>query len=158
MRRIFLALAAALAAACGPGSPPEALPDVTLAELRQLTGVSVDSPGAAAPYESADAERGRKLFGQCLVCHALAASEGPRQGPHLAEIWGRQTASQAGFAYSDALLNAQFVWGVQAMDAWIANPLGLIQGSQMSFAGLHAARDRRDLIAYMLTDERFFTP
>ena len=36
------------------------------------------------------------------------------------------------------------------MDAWIAKPQDLVPGSKMTFAGMKDAKDRTDLIAYLM--------
>ncbi|MEL7539092.1 MAG: c-type cytochrome [Pseudomonadota bacterium] len=105
---------------------------------------------------SADLRRGEKLFRQCVVCHAIEPGVTIGQGPSLNGVWGRASAAVPGFAYSSALAAADIKWSVRAMDAWVAQPLRLVPGSQMSFGGLHAKRDRNDLLAYMLADERFW--
>ena len=115
-------------AGCSGGGPDAALPSVSAEALRKLSASDPAVVRASERFRSADAVRGRSLFGQCLVCHALDDVTGGRQGPTLAGIWGRRTGQVAGFAYSSALAGADFLWTTEAMEAWIAAPLRLLPG------------------------------
>ena len=54
------------------------------------------------------------------------------------------------FRYSPALKRSGITWTPQTMDAFIADPQKAVPGNRAPFAGLPDARDRADLIAYML--------
>lgn len=155
MKRLALIGAVATLTACGPSGPAESQPTVTAAELVALSPNVEQLRQAGAGATGGDPTKGRRLFGQCSVCHAIDGIT-VMAGPNLAGIWGREVASQPGFGYSDALQAAEFRWSEAAMNAWIAQPLRLVPGSQMSFAGLFAGGDRRDLLAYMLSEPAFF--
>lgn len=100
--------------------------------------------GTAPP----DAEAGRVLFqSTCGTCHALDRN---RTGPLLSGIVGRKAGSVSGFPYSAALAQANVVWSVDALDAWLASPRQFIPGAAMPFSLPDAAR-RRDIIAYLKT-------
>ena len=45
---------------------------------------------------------------------------------------------------------AGIVWSAQTLDAFLKNPRGLIPKNRMGYAGIDDARERRDLIAYLL--------
>ncbi|MEM8983518.1 MAG: c-type cytochrome [Pseudomonadota bacterium] len=155
VERLLVAAMMLMLAACGPSGPVEPLPTVTAAELAAVDPNIAELRRAGAALTTGDPDRGQRLFGQCHVCHAIDGVT-RLSGPNLAGIWGRPVASQAGFGYSDALSAERFRWSTAAMDAWVAKPLRLVPGSQMSFAGLYSREDRNDLLAYMLTDPAFF--
>ena len=54
-------------------------------------------------------------------------------------------------AYSDALAGFGGVWDYETLNAFLANPKGLVKGTRMSFAGLRKVNDRAALIAYLRT-------
>lgn len=99
--------------------------------------------------ESADVAAGEKDFGKCKACHKLDGSDGV--GPHLNGVVGRAVASVGGFAYSDGMVEHGGDWTPDALQEFLANPKGVVQGTKMSFAGLKDPQDRADLIAYLQT-------
>ncbi len=141
-------LVALLLVACGEAPTP--VETLSIAEARQLPVLSNAEYLATERYAAEDQTLGRSLYNQCLPCHSLDPEPGPGPGPGLHGIFGREAASLPGFAYSGALLAAELRWTPAALDAWLAKPLGFIPGSQMAFAGLSDADDRRALIAYLL--------
>ena len=110
-------------------------------------GVTGNPFGEAA---SADPERGAVLALSCRACHTFGAGEAHLLGPNLYGLFGRLTGSAAGFEYSAALREADFLWTPQALDAWLAEPGSFLPGNSMVFAGFNSASDRSDLIAYLL--------
>jgi cytochrome c len=70
---------------------------------------------------------------QCATCHTNNLSEPVRQGPSLFNVVGRRAGSVEGFRYSAAFVKADFVWKDAKLDAWIANPQGVIPGSFMAY-------------------------
>ncbi len=85
---------------------------------------------------------------QCATCHALSATEPPRQGPHLAGVVGRPVGSVAGFAYSPGYATAGFVWDADHLDSYLANPQAMIPGSIMAYRQGDPAI-RQTIIAYL---------
>ncbi|WP_448187346.1 c-type cytochrome [Azospirillum sp. sgz301742] len=96
-----------------------------------------------------DAAAGEKLFRQCKSCHAVEPDKN-RVGPSLHGVLGRKAGSVGSFAnYSEGLKSAGFVWDDSKLDAYLTNPKAVIADSKMSFAGLPAAEDRTNVIAYL---------
>ena len=62
------------------------------------------SPAALA---AGDLQRGEQVYARCLACHALAYD---RVGPRHCGLLGRRAGSVPGFAYSQAMKNAQITW------------------------------------------------
>ena len=105
--------------------------------------------GATVAQEAADPELGQVLFeNHCGICHAIDL---PRTvfGPHLVDIFGREAGSVRGYRYSYEMRTSGIVWDEETLDALIANPQGLVPGTNMYFRGLPDASDRADIIAYL---------
>ena len=100
----------------------------------------------AAPPASADAARGERVYERCIACHALAYD---RVGPRHCGLIGRRAGAVQGFGYSDAMRQSGIVWNAKTLDRFLADPPGEVQGTTMTYAGVPAARDRADLIAYL---------
>jgi len=103
-------------------------------------------------FAQADAKRGRLVFLQCQACHALGASDGHKVGPNLAGMFGQAAASKEGFNYSPALKESGLTWTPKALEEWLIRPSGFVPGNIMAFAGIRDEKDRKDLLAYMLTE------
>jgi cytochrome c len=88
----------------------------------------------------------------CVACHHLRAGAGHSIGPNLYGIFGSPAGVQPDFRYSDALRNAEIVWTPGTIDAWLKDPTGFVPGNNMPFFGYGAATDRRDLIAYLMSE------
>jgi cytochrome c len=110
-----------------------------------------------APYNMADYARGKRTFKLCQSCHLTAEGAGNLVGPNLHGLFGREAGSLEGFAYSDALKNADFIWEPHHLDEWLTNPRAYLPGNRMSFAGVRKAEDRDGLIAYLML-ETGYTP
>lgn len=95
-----------------------------------------------------DAEAGRKVFNQCKACHTVEPGKN-RVGPHLHGVVGRAAGAVEGFKYSKAMLESGITWTPEQLDKYLADPKGFIPGNKMAFAGLKAAEDRANVIAFM---------
>jgi cytochrome c len=101
---------------------------------------------------TADVAAGQATFAKCQACHNNA-SGGPNMiGPNLYGVVGRPTASHAGFAYSDGMkahAKDSANWTYDQLFQFLNGPQGWVPGTKMSFAGIHDAKDRINLIAYL---------
>ena len=101
---------------------------------------------------SADAERGRALYGECRRCHQAGGGAEHRIGPHLNDLFGRVAGSLEDYRYSPAMTAAGaggLVWTESTLDAFLADPHALVPRSRMSFAGMEGADERADLLAWL---------
>lgn len=93
---------------------------------------------------------GDALFKQrCAMCHAVAPGA-KGIGPNLRGVVGRRAGSQAGFAYSPAMIKLGKPWTPAQLDAYLAAPQKMVPGSRMVLA-VPAPADRAAIVAYMAT-------
>jgi cytochrome c len=117
-----------------------ALPLVASAGLLTVGLIGADSP---APAEIA---AGREIYERCAACHSL---EVDRVGPRHCGLFGRRAGSVPGFAYSDAMRNSGIVWNRQTLDVFLANPLGTVPGTFMTYAGIQNRDERTQLLSFL---------
>lgn len=152
LRPILAATAlATLVAACGQSQEkssggPAAPPAPTDAEMQALLA------SYPAPYNTADLANGKAKFALCQSCHTIAPGGANMTGPNLHGVFGKKTAAHPDYKYSDALKNAGFVWDGDKLNQWLEKPQTFMPGTKMSFAGLKDAKDRTDLIAYLMAE------
>jgi len=97
-----------------------------------------------------DKKKGAKLFkAKCYQCHTIEEGGNAKQGPPLWGIFGRQSGTYDGFAYSEANKGSGITWSEKHMFEYLVNPKKYIPGTKMVFAGLKKDKERADLIAYM---------
>lgn len=161
--------ALAMIAACGGSgadefTPPAATatPAATVTPAPAPVAAAPVEPGVEfaslpAPYNTADYARGKRTFKLCQSCHLTAEGSGNLVGPNLHGLFGREVGSLEGFAYSDALEDADFIWEPHHLDEWLTNPRAYLPGNRMSFAGVRKPEDRLGLIAYLML-ETGYTP
>jgi len=125
-------------------------PALTAATLGEQTVMSNAEYLASDEFAGADPAWGERLAMQCRACHSLDPGGNHMIGPALYGFFGRRAGSAAGYAYSDALSQSDFVWTPTALDAWLAQPATFLPGNRMTYAGLSKADDRRAVIAYLL--------
>ena len=114
---------------------------------------------AAACAHAADpaAERatlaaGERAFQKCYSCHSLEGPDPTTQGPSLKGIVGRPVAGEEGFAYSRAMRAYRSVrprWTRETLDAFIADPQGVVPDNEMGFFGIANDQERRALVEFL---------
>lgn len=101
---------------------------------------------AAGAAAASDVARGENIYARCLACHALAYD---RVGPRHCGLLGRRAGAVPGFDYSPSMKAAGIVWNAKTLDRFLADPLRMVPGTTMTYAGIPDARERADLIAYL---------
>jgi cytochrome c len=99
--------------------------------------------GSASP---SDVAAGREVYERCGACHSL---EIDRVGPRHCGVFGRRAGSVPGFAYSNAMRDSGIVWNRQTLDAFLADPLGTVPGTFMTYAGIQDREERTQLLAFL---------
>lgn len=153
-RLVFLAAILMLAAcgrdaneASGKAEAPVLLSAATLGEQVVLSAAEYM---AIEKFAEADKKNGFRQAQICKACHSLDEGGPNMIGPALFGFFGRSVGERAGFDYSPAMRNADFLWTPRALDAWLAQPGHFLPGNSMTFAGVFRPQDRDDLIAYLL--------
>jgi cytochrome c len=113
-----------------------------------LVGTSLLVAGTARA--DGDPAAGKDTFKKCAICHSTEKGVN-KIGPSLDGVVGRHSASVDGFAYSDAMKNANKTWDEATLDQYLANPKALVPGTKMIFPGLPNETDRKNVIAYLVT-------
>jgi cytochrome c len=101
---------------------------------------------SGADAAATDAARGGAIYSRCAACHALAYD---RTGPRHCGLLGRRAGSVAGFAYSEAMKRSRLTWDAKTLDRFLADPMGVVPGTSMGYAGVKDAKERADLIAFL---------
>jgi len=95
-----------------------------------------------------DAAHGQQIYeSRCVACHSPDAN---RVGPMHRGVFGRKAGSVANYNHSNALKDADVVWGDDTLDKWLTNPQAFIPGQKMNFKVANP-QDRADVIAYLKT-------
>jgi cytochrome c len=152
---IFAAALTVLVAGCG--RQETAAPAAELAAAEPTTGPSAEDKqkllaSLSAPYNTADLTNGEAKFALCRSCHTIVPGGANMTGPNLHGVFGRKSASVESFSYSEALKALNIVWDGSHLDEWLAKPQTYLPGTKMTFAGLPDAKDRADVIAYLMVE------
>ena len=99
----------------------------------------------------ASVEDGASSFrSKCSSCHNAEDPGVNGAGPALHDVVGRAFAAADGFGgYSGTLASMEGEWDYEALDAFLLNPRGYVNGTAMSFAGLRRDPERMNVIAYL---------
>ena len=96
-----------------------------------------------------DHEAGADVFdAYCSDCHSVSPIGTNRTGPTLYGVMGRRAGVIGGFDYSQGMRASGIVWSPQTLNAYLANPRGLIRDGKMK-KGLPKPEDRGNVIAYL---------
>ena len=150
MRLITTAAIAALAlslSACG--SPPEDKAAQDTAATTTTT-TSTTTTAEASPAAVADAGGKPAAFAQCAACHAVEPGK-HGVGPSLAGVYGTKSGELAGYAFSDAMKQANLTWDDKTLDTYLTNPMKVVPGTKMTYAGLSDPAQRKAIIEYLKT-------
>lgn len=93
--------------------------------------------------------RGERVSAQCHSCHNFDAGGPNAIGPNLHDVFGRHSASHAGFEYSEAMGAHNVTWDYLTLNDFLTSPATAVRGTKMAFAGLRNAQDRTAMIAYL---------
>lgn len=109
---------------------------------------------AGSAHAEGDAEKGKKVFKKCKICHAVGDGAKAKVGPPLNNIIGAKAGSQDGFSYSKPMKEAGekgLMWTEEKISEFIKKPKKFIPGTKMTFPGLKKDKRRDDVIAYLKT-------
>ena len=99
--------------------------------------------------QQGDANRGEKVFETCRACHAVDGKTN-EIGPGLHGVFSRKAGERDDFRYSPAMRKSGIAWNPQTLDTFLSDPQKFVPANRMPFSGLPDARERADVIAYMM--------
>lgn len=102
---------------------------------------------------SADAAKGKVVFGRCMACHSVEKGQN-RAGPSLYGIVGQKAASVPGYNYSPALKKSGLTWDEATLTKWLEAPQKLVPGTKMFFPGLRDPEKIANVIDYLKQDTK----
>jgi cytochrome c len=149
---VVLALNIAAGAMFSPVKPEKPGYEIAVTE-EPAKGAKPEAAAPAEPIEkllaSASVEKGEQAAKKCVACHTFTKGGPNRVGPNLWGIVNRPKASEAGFAYSDAIKSKGGTWTIDDLSAFLLSPRGYAPGTKMAFVGLPKGSERADVIAYL---------
>ena len=152
LRGVLTAIALAALASCGQQQAASTAQTETAAAAPAPEPPSFDVSKLEAPYNTADAAAGERVFMKCRACHAAGPGAPNMVGPSLHGLFGRKAGTHEGFVYSDAMAKAGFDWTPAKLNEYITDPRGTVPGNRMAFIGVKDPTDRQNLIAYLLLE------
>jgi cytochrome c len=99
--------------------------------------------------DSCDDKMAKKVFAKCAACHTAEKNGAVLLGPNLYGIIGKASAAAEGFLYSPAMMAYQKTWTEQELNHFLQNPMKVVPGTMMAFAGLRKEEDRKAIICYL---------
>ncbi len=123
------------------------------AETSDAGAAKTGAPAEPLPVlmSHADIAKGESFAKACGACHNFEKGAGPKVGPPLYGVVGRDVASIAGFAYSDALKAKGGQWDYEKINTFITSPKAYAPGTKMTYAGESDPMKRADIIDYLHT-------
>lgn len=98
--------------------------------------------------QGADLDNGKQIYNaKCTSCHK---DPYVAVGPRLQNVFGQEPCHLHDYPCTAALRAAVKVWDYQTLDRFLEEPATFAPGNRMSFAGVKDAKDRKDLIAYLI--------
>jgi cytochrome c len=118
---------------------------------RLILGLFVVAMVNAGVAIAQDVKRGQKLYEECAACHSPDRSATDTIGPSLYGVAGRKAGDGTEFRYSPAMKRSGITWSRDSLNDFVADPQKLVPGNRMPYSGMPDAKNRADLIAYLLT-------
>ena len=123
------------------------------AEVWPLDAVSLTpARGGREPSGSqVEMSNGELQFAKrCSVCHTLQGEPRRRAGPTLYGVFGRKVGGLDGYAYSDTLAEAEFIWSEETINQLFdIGPEIYVPGTKMPAQRIASDADRIDLIEFL---------
>ena len=134
-----------------PSMPEENAYVIQVAEVESEGEAAAEAEAAPLPVllAAASPEEGETEARKCAACHSFEQGGANKIGPALWGVVGRDIASVAGFAYSDALLAKEGEWTFEELYGFIHDPRGYAPGTKMAFAGIANPEALADVLVYL---------
>lgn len=102
--------------------------------------------------ENADLKAGRIAMFGCNTCHEVAEGKpatGPHVGPTLLGVFGAPRGGREEYQYSKAMEELDGIWTTEALNAFLADPTGVVPGTEMLRAPDMTREERIGVIAIL---------
>lgn len=106
--------------------------------------------GSPAPANAPAAAQPPAAFAQCKACHSVNSGGKSGIGPNLFAVGGKIAGTKPGYTYSPAMKASRKRWDRATLDAYLANPKGLVPGTKMMTPGISDAKKRKELVDYLM--------
>lgn len=106
----------------------------------------------AALVEADYAKRRLAFLRRCSACHTLAEGALDLQGPNLFGMFDRRAGQLDTYVFSDALVEANFTWTPDRLDAWLADPEGYLPGNTMLIPEAVPEDVRLDMVSFIMVE------
>lgn len=135
-----ISCALALLALAGCGSPGDE------------SGTAQQSASApqAAPEPPSRLASAPAAFGQCASCHSLEPGR-HGIGPSLFAISGTKAGDIPEYNFSPMLKSSGLTWDDATLDRWLAEPMQMVPGTKMTYAGMKDPAKRKQVIDFLKT-------
>ncbi|MEP0190311.1 MAG: c-type cytochrome [Erythrobacter sp.] len=130
-------------AACGSSGDYEVKEKIDVAEPGQASDGGSSSGGGDI------LAAGEAAFAVCSGCHSADNGSPSQAGPNLYGVFGRKAGSLDDFSYSEAMTGSGITWDEASLDAYLADPAGNVEGTQMVAGAIPDADTRKAVIAYL---------
>ncbi len=138
LQAIGCALALAALAGCGsPGEDNGTGPDAATAP-----DSAAEPPSRLASAPAA--------FGQCASCHSLEPGR-HGIGPSLFAITGTKAGDIPEYNFSPMLKSSGLTWDDATLDRWLTEPMQMVPGTKMTYAGMKDPAKRKQVIEFLKT-------
>ena len=121
-----------------------------------VAAVLLVAPLASLPAATAlggDWDAGEDVFDTyCSDCHSISPKRINRKGPSLYGVMGRRAGTVPGYDHSPGMRSSGIVWNPATLDAYLANPRGMVPGGKMK-KGLRKPADRANVITFLSRPE-----
>lgn len=107
------------------------------------------APGHSTVARAPQTVQPPPAFAQCRACHSVVKNSPSGVGPNLFGVSGAPAAAKPGYAYSPAMKASKIRWDRARMDAYLANPKGLVPGTKMMSPPVRDAARRKEIIDYL---------
>ncbi|WP_338467362.1 c-type cytochrome [Novosphingobium sp. ZN18A2] len=134
--------------AAAPAATEAAPADSAAATDTATASDAATTTEAAAETTAADAAP--KAFAICKTCHSVEKGKN-MIGPSLFAVYGTKAAEVAGYNFSDAMKKSGLTWDDATLDTYLANPMKVVPGTKMTYAGQPDEAKRQAIIAYLKT-------
>ncbi len=147
-RFLIASLLAVSVAACGGSEKEQTSSGDAAAPVEQAVGESGPDSSAEAPASAANAAPA--AFAICKSCHAVEKDK-HMIGPSLFGVFGTKAGEIPGYPFSAAMKASGLTWDDATLDSFLANPMKVVPGTRMTYAGQSDPAKRKEIIEYLKT-------